>query len=172
MVHAAARKGFSIMELTVVVVIVSILSTLGILNYANLHSSNEAQSGARRVAATLAAARQYAIATNTPHQVFFSRNDSSFWIDELDAAGAVKRRQVENPGFLPQFIAFETFTIGGTIRAEDTVAIRFHADGHSDTATIVLRRTVDSAADTRNSATIKLFGPTGVTQVIVAGVQQ
>jgi len=165
MVHAQARRGFSIMELTVVLVIVSILSTLGILSYANLHESNEAKSGGQRVAATLASARQYAIAANAPHQVYFSIPDSAFWIDELDAAGAVRRRQVENPGFLPQFIVFDRFVVNGVAQDADTVAVRFWPDGHSDTATIDLRRSVDDPSNTRNSASVRLFGPTAVTQV-------
>ena len=164
-----ARKGFSLLELMVVLAIIIILSTLGILNYANLHNNTEAESAAQRIAATFAAARQYAITNNAPYQVFFSRKDSAFWIDELDISGAVKRRQIENPGFLPQFISFESFVVGGVEQIGDTVSVRFWPDGHAETATVRVFRSVDDASDRRNTATVRLFGPTGVTDVSTGG---
>ena len=164
MVFSGSRRAFSMLELTVVLVIVSILSTLGILSYANMRSSIEANSAAQRIVATMATARQAAITANLPHQVFFARGESSFWVDELDAAGVAKRRQIENPGSLPEFIQFQSFVVAGAEQPGDTVTVRFWPDGHSETATIVLRRSRDGADDPKKSATIKLFGPTGTAQ--------
>ncbi len=165
------QRAFSITELMVVLTLISILSTLGILSYANMHQNNQTRAAGQRVASTLSTARQYAIAGNTPYQVYFNVSDATFWIDELDSALAVKRRQVEPPGMLPEFTRFQSISVNNVV-SQDNSAIRFWPDGHADTATIELWRTRDEASDARNRAQIRVFGPTGTTQVSVGGVSQ
>jgi prepilin-type N-terminal cleavage/methylation domain-containing protein len=160
-----ARAGFSMLELVVALVIILILSTVGLLGYANLKESDEPRSAAKILVSTLAGARQAAITANSRYQVYLDFPAREIWIDELDAAGVVLRRQVSNPGQLPRFMAFESVEIDGANQTGDSAAIGFWPDGHSQTATIVLARSVGDTSDEAFVAAIRVFGPTGTARI-------
>ncbi|MCX7011087.1 MAG: GspH/FimT family pseudopilin, partial [Candidatus Sumerlaeota bacterium] len=156
--------GFSMIELIVVVTVAMLLTAIGLASYAGLRSNREQQAAVQRVVATLSAARQTAIATNGRYQVYFLLPTKEFWVDELDASGNVARRQITNPGSLPEFMSFESVTVEGVAPTPGAAEIRFWPDGHSDSATLYLVRTPPDPAASANVATIKIFGPTGMTQ--------
>jgi len=160
----SAGAGFTLIEMTVVLVIVSILTAVGLISYASLRSNQEARSAGQKITATLAAARQMAITTNGRFQVFFSLATGEFWIDELDTTGGVLRRQVLNPGQLPEFMGLESIQIEGAPATGDFAAIRYWPDGHSDNAALYLVRMTDDPVLDENITTIKVFGPTGAAQ--------
>lgn len=150
--------GFSVVELLVVIVIVSVLSGMGLLSYVGLKERNEPRAASKMVTSTLAGARQAAITANGRYQVFFNFTTNQLWVDEVDVLGGVLRAQVSVPLQLPRFMSVQSMEIDGAEQTDDTAAIIFWPDGHSDSATIVLARNV---GDTSQSITIRVFGPTG-----------
>lgn len=153
-----AARGFTLVELAFVTAIISILSTLSLIGYANLRSNNEVRSAVQRLNATLNLSRQKAITANGRYQTFFDLESGDFWIDEVDASGAVLRRQVANPGQLPKFMRFESMEIDGVAQTGRFAAIVFFPDGSSNSATLVISR---FDGDPVNLATLRVFGPTG-----------
>ncbi len=71
-----SKKGFTLLEVIIVMVIIGILATIATPQFASLIRNADARSAARHAASFLRLARSTAIATNTEQQVVF--NNSSY----------------------------------------------------------------------------------------------
>jgi prepilin-type N-terminal cleavage/methylation domain-containing protein len=167
-IDPAARRsrGFSALELLVAVIIISIVSTAGVLGYSNYRQRNELESAARKITSTMSAARQYAITTNAPYQVVLNLPSEAFWIDEMDALGtSIRRQQATLPGEMPDFVTIESATVESVAATSGRVEIKFWPDGHSDNATIVLLHDSNLGNTKENVLSIKVYGPTGASRI-------
>lgn len=81
--RVSRRKGFSLIEVIVVVAIIGILSGLGAMSYTQFINRTRLSTSADIVASTLRQARQLSIATRTPYRVVFNVPDQDPQLDTL-----------------------------------------------------------------------------------------
>ncbi len=159
--HIARRRAVSIVELLIVVVILLIFSTLTIISYHNMTRGLVARSQANEFVAVFVLSRELAITGGTTHQVVIDQGARAFWIDRLDALGAIdlpKVSGVEN--YLPETRVPQITVNGSVIPPGGQAVINFRPDGPSDSATLQIIRQGADVSDASEYFSIVLYPPT------------
>jgi len=131
--QASSLRGFTLLELLLVVAMLGILGSIASLQLAPLLSSVRLDSGARQVASDLQAARMKAIVQNRRFRVTFRPSTKDYVVD-AEAAGAWRRHNLHShdPGVaddaliaLPVGVGITAVNSGG-----DVIFVpRGHVDG-------------------------------------------
>lgn len=180
------KRGFSLMELIVVVVIASLITLVVIGSYAAMKQRRSLRSAAESLNSTLVTARSYAVSRNAWHRVVlqFRESDTAppyflYWIDEISPGSnstadpmslePAVRPKITTPQTFPASVSIPQVSVNGTIYTaanENYVIIRFFPDGSSDDAVIHLFE--DSQVGQRGTASIliRLFGATAKSKII------
>ena len=88
-------RGYTLVELVIVMLVMSILASIGVPMLATTHGSMKLDAGAREVVAALRYAQAVAVSSGTPHGVEFDTNAESFrCYQRSDATSTVT---IENP---------------------------------------------------------------------------
>ena len=148
---AARSRGFSLIELMVVLTIAGILLTMAVPNFTRLTSRDRVETAAYDVHRNLILARQKALARRTPYRVTvlsggtavrIERKESSNWVSD-PAEDLVIHESVSlettfggNPSNLDLVIEPQ-----GTLLAEDAPALFHFSNDRADSATVRAVRT-------------------------------
>ena len=119
------RRGFSLMELLIVLFVLSLLTALVAPSFSHTLLSGRMRTCAAEVRATLARARSYAVSEGRMRFVVFNLEEGKFGLDN----DAVLR------GF-PEPIRFDSLMVGGEEIREATARVRFYPDGTAEEAEI------------------------------------
>jgi prepilin-type N-terminal cleavage/methylation domain-containing protein len=180
-------RGFSFLELLVVIVIIGILTLVVISSYSTFRRTTRIKGGAQRINSCLVAARAHAVSTNSWYRVVLQLDTNSFWIDEIEPDSnatpnpalpePARRPKVTTPEQLPTGLKITDVVVAaqtpdGTIPApfqyppDRFIVIRFRPDGSSDYAAIhLLGDNTDPAVD-QNYYTVLLYSATAKSRII------
>jgi len=172
---AVAPRGFSLIEILIVLAILVIVSSVAIVTYGSYRKTLSVKSTASQVSNLFAAARAAAINSNSPHAATFELNTArqSFWIDEMDSTGTtVRRPKIAGVAFPADFVILDDVWItpgGPPIRAgtgSDTLArVVFWPDGRGSYAVVHLRREFDDPGDASIYTSVRVFASTGAARI-------
>lgn len=94
------NRGFSLTELLVVIVIISVLLSIAVMNFGEWQRKHNTEAQVREIGADLSAVRNMAIATKQEHRVFLTANGYTFrrYSSEADLVGVqVFTKQLRQP---------------------------------------------------------------------------
>lgn len=126
------RKGFTLIEMTIVLVIILAFLAMSVPFFANFSSATSVNTATREISTVLRTTRSYAIARNRDYAAVFDTTTipNRFWIQYYESDPPVPH--VEGKGFaMPSGVTFDapvtvTFTSTGGITgsADVTITIR------------------------------------------------
>jgi type II secretory pathway pseudopilin PulG len=179
-------------ELSVVVGIILLLSLLAIGSYANFSRGRRVLASAQSLSSILTTARSYAIANNRWQRVVIQfRNpdtnaeEFAYWIDEISQNSSttpnpplpgtvpgILKPKVTTPELLqPEVRIASVFVDNGDTATtypasvNGSVVIRFKPDGSSDHAVVNLTGRANDPLDESKYYRVKVYGPTGKTKI-------
>jgi prepilin-type N-terminal cleavage/methylation domain-containing protein len=180
------RRGFSLFELTVVVVITSIISLVAVGSYAVMKQRRNLRGAAQSINSAFVTARSYAVSRNAWHRVTFQLKDPAngqekplYWIDEIQPNSSTTpnpafpetavRPKITTPQPLPVGVHFLDINVNGTTftaASEQYIVVRFMPNGSSDQANVRIYE--DSQAGNRPTpiTTIRLYAATGKSKIV------
>lgn len=82
------RGGYTLLELTVVIVIVLLATLAAIQGYSGFHKNRAVGSAASKVAMALNSARYNAVANGFSYRVTIDRTNGEFWVDKVGRTAA------------------------------------------------------------------------------------
>jgi prepilin-type N-terminal cleavage/methylation domain-containing protein len=160
------RRGVSIVELLIVVVILLIFSTLTTISYHNMTRGLVARSQANEINAAFVLARQLAITNSVSHQVTIDRELRQFWIDRVNSAGEVILPKVSGTEPFLEQTRVGSITVGSAVVDPHTRAeILFRPDGSSQRAVIQITQQGADLSDDSEYFTIVLYPATASTRI-------
>ena len=163
---ALDRKGLTAIELTVVMLIISLMATVSVGVYVNYYKANLVESEAGKIDRLLATARGNAIRNAVPTRATFWLDRPAYWIDEGSEADGNLRLQITTPEQVHDLVRISSIDVNSSPTMSSGVAeITFRPDGTSDNATIHLLHKEAKAGDDSEYYTIKVYGPTGRSKV-------
>ncbi|MCH7903501.1 MAG: type II secretion system protein [Armatimonadetes bacterium] len=126
------RRGFTLIEVAVVITLVAILATLVIPSVFAAKRSQDAQAVRQDVFGFFTAARVEAIGSGRIVVVRFDNSGSQLVAESFDP---VTEQQVElNVYEVPDFVAAESFLLGDELVSSVEWEVRFYPDGSCDAA--------------------------------------
>jgi Tfp pilus assembly protein FimT len=163
-VHRRGNTGFSILEALTVVVVMGILSTFVILVYGTHQRGLRTKTSARQIETLFLTARSLAINQNAHFQAVLDLNTQGLWIDRIDTAGLVVVPKVMTPDQWSQFVRIVDGSINGQPIVNGLARIRFHPNGTSDSARLLL---LSEGGEGRPADyyTVKLYSPTARSRI-------
>ena len=163
-IQSRTRAGFTFLEALTVLLIIGILSSFAFLAYGTYRRALRAKSTAQQLEALLGAARTMAINQNAHTQAVIDLSTSGLWIDQTDSAGNVLAPKVTTPDSWSSLVRMIDVSVNGTSFTNSLVRIRFHPDGTSDAARIVLLSVGTDSRGTSDTRTLKLYSSTARTR--------
>ena len=180
-------RGFSFLELLVVVVVIGILTLVVISSYSTFRRTTRIKGGAQRINSCLVAARAHAVSTNSWYRVVLQLDNNSFWVDEIEPDSnttpnpvlpePARRPKVSTPELLPVGLRITDVAVAAQtpdgagptpfqLPADRFVVIRFRPDGSSDFASIhLLGENTDPLVD-QNYYTVLLYSASAKSRII------
>jgi len=158
-------RGFSALEIVVVLVILSIFSTFAILSYNTYRRQARIKNGAQTVESTLSTARALAINQNASFQVCVDILNGHFWIDKLDRKGGVIEPKVTGVNFLPEGALFSEVRKNNYSYFSGIVTILFRPNSSSEYTSIYLIGENMDGSVSQNYFTIRVYPSTGLSHV-------
>jgi Tfp pilus assembly protein FimT len=166
---SAARGGFTLAELLVILVILGMLATLTFVSWKSVLPSSELNSAVRQLAGTLSEARSDAIARNAEFYI-------EYYFEEAEghprgyrvvtpyrrgAGGGLafedEERQARSWVKLPETVVFQSITVNGKRFTTGKVSVRFDPLGAASDHLIVLEQ-----PQYQNLFTIEVLALTGL----------
>jgi len=159
-------RGYSLAEVLVVLVIISLMSTIALLSYANFRSGAAAESSARMVQRLLVQGRSNAIHLNVPHQVVFDLDNSTVWIDRFnsDFSDMTPKVVAETP--LAEFVLIDELRIGSATHTSGIHPVVFEPDSRNPLVVVQLRREGDDPDDDKSYYSVRLYPMSGEAQLL------
>lgn len=180
------RRGFSLLELTVVVLITGLLSLVAVGSYSVMKQRRNLRGAAQSLNSVFVTARSYAVSRNAWHRVVLQFKDPVsgeekplYWIDEIQPNSNTTpnptfpedpvRPKITTPQPLPVGVHFLDANVNGTTYTaalEHYLVIRFLPNGSTDQASVRLYEDSQAANRPTPITTIKLFAATGKSKII------
>ncbi|MCC6546316.1 prepilin-type N-terminal cleavage/methylation domain-containing protein [Candidatus Sumerlaeota bacterium] len=159
------RRGFSIPELLVVLVIITILTTTAVLAYGNFRKATFTKAGAEKVKAAITQARTRAIASNIPCSVVFDLNNHVIWSDDMDMLGNVRKPKIIPVEDLGDDVIISQVQIGANTYTTGTRRATFLPDGTNPLVTVHLRRSMDDSTVDQSYYSVQIYPTSGEARV-------
>lgn len=159
------RRGFSIPELLVVLVIICLLTTTAVLAYGSFRKGSFTKSGAEKVKAAITQARTRAIASGRPSSVLFDLDNNLIWIDDVDLAGNVRVPKVIPPEDLADDVIMTELRIGSSTFVSGRERAIFRPDGTNPFVTVHLRRSFDDSTVDKSYYSVQIYPTSGEAKV-------
>ena len=160
------KRGFSMAEILVVLVIIALGSTIALYSYSNYRKSLSVQSSARKIQATLSAARGFAINTNRPHNVVIDLDRQLFWIDSLNSARTETTPKITGEEALSEFVVIDQLRIDSNVYTDGVRTVAFRPEGGNPYVVILLRREFDDPSAGENYYSVRLTPASGEPQIL------
>ncbi len=158
------RRGFSLPEMLIVLMIISIFSGLAIVSYSGFRNYLRVRSAAQEVVSLLSAARAMAINQNGYFRVGFNIDNGTFWVDEVDSFGTLSQPKIIHPLAINDQIKLISVRVEDNFFLQGIGYTLFRPDATAQYCVIYLLRV--SAPDTdENYYTIRVFPGTGKAKV-------
>jgi len=185
--HTRSQRGFTLIEVTVVILIMLVLTSLAIGIYGPFRSKQASDGAMEKVTMALHKARNNAVSTGYSFRVTIARQDNVFWVDrtgntraeqyafdlrdqtEIDPITGetiqVGRPKVVRPEALPDFVEFSRINDDipqDTLSGVDYYFFVFEPGGNSidDGGIEFFTRGTDPNID-ENYYSIRVYGPSG-----------
>lgn len=159
------RQGFTLIELTVVVILIGVIFVVVFPHLTGLFSGRKLLGFCREMAGTLDYARSRAVIDGRIYTAHISRDRREYWITSEDETGDYYGRAEERPEpkkrKIPDEISVKQLKLGKRIVERFEPVIRFYPRGNSNGAEIILE------TDRGDKATIKVKPYTGRSEVKV-----
>ena len=149
-----------LLELIAVIVIIAILSSLSVIGFRRSRQTSLIDSESRKIRNAFSTARSWAIGQSGYFQVVISLDDSSYWIDQINAAGTVTRAKVITPEAIHDLVEITDLSIGSVSYTSGVQYVRFYPNGRSNEVTVHLILAAADHSDAAQYYTIRLYGPT------------
>jgi len=153
------------METLTVLVVMGILTSFAVVLYGNYHRALRAKSAARQMEVLFSTARALAINQNAHFQAVLDLDTSGMWIDRIATDGTVVAPKITTPDNWSIYVKPIEVAVNGASYQSGLVRIRFHPDGTSDSARIVLMTEGGDSLKRPSIYTIKLYSPTARSRV-------
>jgi len=159
------KRGFTALEIVVVLIILSIFSTFAILSYNTYRRQARIKNGAQTVESTLSTARALAINQNAYFQVCMDIPNGHFWIDKLDRKGGIIKPKVTGVNFLPEGVLFTEIRKNNYSYYSGIVPILFRPNSSSEyTSIYLIGENMDGTAG-QNYYTIRVYPSTALSHI-------
>lgn len=164
------HEGFSLVEATAVIVIVSVLLAILVFGYVRFLAGTAVETASKDIAATLNLAREMSIASNTTHRVTFEVNDptlsgrQAYRIDRqsADTAGNIIWMELgPTRHFVPDQVRID---VSSSESEFDTV--NFSPTGTADSKRIHLINKSEDSTDNSNFYTVQMIPSTARAKVL------
>lgn len=159
-------RGFSLAEVLVVLVVLSLVSTVALLSYANFREGAAADSSARIVQRTLIQARTNAIQLGLPHEVVFDLDNRTVWVDRFNIDFTEKAPKVVPETAMAEFVRIDRLRIGSQTHTSGVHRVLFEPDSRNPLVVVNLLREGDDPGDDANFYSVRLFPMSGEAQIL------
>lgn len=156
------RRGFSVIEMLVVLAMITILSGMGVLAYGSFRRQRLLPEGARQVASVLLTARDFSISQNRDYEVTIDIDRDLVWVNRGAEGGPDYLAKVTTPVNTPDFIRILQVVKGGTTYTSGRVPIAFFPDGTAESATVTLGEEYDDG----ETVSIRVYHSTGRSRIL------
>lgn len=161
------RRGFSLIEILIVLAILSVLSSAALFTYGSYRKTLSVRRSAQELTSLFSSARSLAINSNAPHAATLDLDRQEFWIDVMSASGlAVARPKISGRGVPVDFVEIYSVRLATGLQNSGVVRVLFWPDGRGSYAIVHLRRTLDSASESSSFYSVRVFPATGATQIL------
>ena len=165
------NEGFSLVELTTIIVIVSVLLAILVFGYVRFLAGTAVETASKDIAATLNLAREMSISQNSTYRVAFLLNDPSisgrqaYRIDNLsfDSSGNQVWQEL---GPTMHFVPDQVRITDISDVESDFETVVFTSTGTADASRIHLINKADNVADNTNYYTIQVIPSTARAKVL------
>ena len=167
----AARAGFTLVELLVVIIVLGLMTTVTALNWKKIVPREQLNAAVRDLSNMLNATRSEAIARNAEYRVLYDLDAQRYWVEtpfRRDGGLALPRipgeedpeadqRATIDETFLEDGVRYVSVTIDDEEYVDGQVFVRFSPQGSSSAHRIVLFH-----EPTATNQTIEVLGLTGL----------
>ena len=158
-------RAFTLPEMLIVVVILTIFSGLAIVSYSGVRNYMRLRTAAREIDSVLSAARAMAINQNGYFRVGIYIDTGMLWIDEIDSFGNLSQPKVVHQKRINNLVKIVSVRVEqGAVLTSGIAYIIFRPDSTAQYSTLYLRRYHSPDVDD-NYYTIKVFPATGRARV-------
>jgi prepilin-type N-terminal cleavage/methylation domain-containing protein len=161
-----ARKGYSLLEIIIVLSILAIFSTFAVLSYSTYRHHVRISNSAQEILSTLSTARTFAINQNSYFEVVIDISGQQFWINEVNSSRRTIRPKIVSPKSLNEFVRVTDVKVNALRRLAGEARILFRPNSTSDQASIHLLRQNDDPGIEENYYTIKLYASTAQSHIL------
>ncbi|MBN2061306.1 MAG: type II secretion system protein [Deltaproteobacteria bacterium] len=133
------HKGYTLIELTVVIVLVGLLMTFTVPRVRESVSTDNLKASTRRIMSLIYSVRGDAIRDNRGYVLNFDKGSGRYWVESPDMPELERSLARENADALPGDVRIMDITIVGDNSSQDgETLIRFHNKGYVKPALIRL----------------------------------
>ncbi len=155
------NKGFSLLEVLVVVGILAVFSSFAIVSFGTYREGQYAKNAAREIENILSNARTRAINQNSHFQVVYDFSSNQMWIDEILPDGTIKNPKILQPNHFDSNVKMKEIRIGSNTYNSGLAKTHFYPDSRSDYARFYIIKKGDDEAAAVNYYTIIAYPSTG-----------
>ncbi len=152
-----ASRGFSLMEVLIVVLIISVGTTVALYSYANFRNSLGIDTSASMIQRMMTQAKNRAINGSVSHELVVDLDDGNLWIDELDMFGNISRPRIVPTEAVREDIEITQIRVDGTNFLNGVQRIRFEPEGTNPLVVVHMRRSFDDPNVDESYTSIRLY---------------